>query len=74
MTYRSDDGSETEQIWNSRDGVTPFVIRSRSGKEMTHVNWQHDKPIPNHRLKHGDRFFGGPPEEPKLMIQIGDSE
>lgn len=37
MTYRSDDGTETEVVWNSRDGVTPFVIRLRSGKQATHV-------------------------------------
>jgi hypothetical protein len=71
MTYRSDDGTEEELIWNSRDGVTPFVIRLRSGKTATHVNWTNDRRIPDHQLKHGDRYFGGPPEQPKLMIQLG---
>jgi len=35
MTYRADDGTEEEQVWNSRDGVTPFVITLRSGKAAT---------------------------------------
>jgi hypothetical protein len=46
MKYASDDGSEVEWVWNSRDGVTPFVIRSRSGKEMTHVDWLLDTRLP----------------------------
>lgn len=46
MTYRSDDGTETEQVWNSRDGVTPFVITLRSGKQATHADWQHDRRMP----------------------------
>jgi hypothetical protein len=36
MYYAADDGSEGELVWNSRDGVTPFVIRLRSGAEATH--------------------------------------
>jgi hypothetical protein len=46
MTYRSDDGTESEQLWNSRDGVTPFVISLRSGKQATHVDWQADIRMP----------------------------
>lgn len=42
MEYRADDGTETEVIWNSRDGVTPFVVALPSGKAATHVNWSHD--------------------------------
>lgn len=46
MTYRADDGSETEVVWNSRDGVTPFVISLRSGKPASHVNWHLDERMP----------------------------
>jgi hypothetical protein len=46
MTYQSDDGSEREQVFNSRDGVTPFVIRLRSGKQATHINWASDERMP----------------------------
>jgi hypothetical protein len=44
MTYETKDGSVTERIWNSRDGVTPFVVYTRDGKtEMQHVRWQEDR-------------------------------
>lgn len=46
MTYRSDDGSEEETIWNSRDGVTPFVVSLRSGKQATHADWTADQRTP----------------------------
>lgn len=35
MQYFDDDGN-VEFIWNSRDGVTPFVIISRQGLEAMH--------------------------------------
>lgn len=57
MTYRADDGSEEEVIWNSRDGVTPFVITLRSGKQATHVNWAGDMYAPDHQPQQGDRIF-----------------
>jgi hypothetical protein len=46
MTYQADDGTEAEQVWNSRDGVTPFVITLRSGKQATHVAWNADVRMP----------------------------
>lgn len=57
MTYQADDGSETETIWNSRDGVTPFGLTLRSGKPARHINWQGDVYAPNHVPKPGDRIF-----------------
>jgi len=42
MQYQADDGSETEVIWNSRDGVTPFSVTLRSGKPATHIRWSED--------------------------------
>lgn len=42
MIYRADDGTEEETVWNSRDGVTPFVITLRSGKTAAHVDWHRD--------------------------------
>lgn len=42
MQYQSDDGTETEVIWNSRDGVTPFIVTLPSGKQATHVRWGED--------------------------------
>lgn len=42
MQYEADDGSETEVIWNSRDGVTPFCVTLKSGKSATHARWSED--------------------------------
>jgi len=57
MEYRSDDGTESEVVWNARDGVTPFVITLRSGKPATHVNWRSDVYAPDHHPAIGDRIF-----------------
>lgn len=57
MKYRTDDGLEEEIIWNSRDGVTPFVIPFLSGKSGTHVEWRSDRCVPDHTPQPGDRVF-----------------
>ena len=58
MKYETDDGLESEIIWNSRDGVTPFIISNRDKtKMMTHVRWSEDVCVPNHVPKPGDRIF-----------------
>jgi hypothetical protein len=57
MKYRSDDGTEEEIIWNSRDGVTPFVIILKSGKSASHVEWNNDRCVPNHVPFPGSRVF-----------------
>ena len=57
MTYEADDGSEREIVWNSRDGVTPFVISLRSGKPARHVDWHLDQQVPDHRPALGSRMF-----------------
>ncbi|MFL6138836.1 MAG: hypothetical protein ACJ74O_13685 [Frankiaceae bacterium] len=56
MTYQAIDG-ETEVIWNSRDGVTPYVIGLRSGKEARHVNWPSDRCVPDYLPPLGSRIF-----------------
>jgi hypothetical protein len=57
MKYATKDGGEVEYIWNSRDGVTPFSVRSRSGAEMTHVDWRNDRRIPDYEPQIGERIF-----------------
>lgn len=42
MQYETDDGTDGEVVWNSRDGVTPFVIRLPSGRVASHKRWQED--------------------------------
>lgn len=61
MRYASKDGSVTEKLWNSRDGVTPFTLMSKDDRvEMQHVEWKSDLYAPDHPhtgLKVGDRVF-----------------
>lgn len=58
MLYRAEDGSgEEEWIWNSRDGVTPFTITSRSGKTMSHVEWHRDQFVPGYTPQPGECIF-----------------
>jgi hypothetical protein len=56
MKYADEHGNY-ELIWNSRDGVTPFIVHLRNGNEAMHVEWQHDSYQPR-RVPHiGDRIF-----------------
>lgn len=57
MRYQTKDGFLTEILWNSRDGVTPFGIRSTDGREMTHVDWHLDRFAPGHQPAPGQRVF-----------------
>ena len=70
MLYRSKDGSEEETLWNSRDGVTPFGIESRTtGNMLYHDEWNKDKATPDFQPPSGMRVFVDSTEElvtPKL--------
>lgn len=57
MKYQTDDGTETETLWNSRDGVTPFILVSRTGKNMSHTDWHGDKCVPDFKPPSGMRVF-----------------
>lgn len=52
-----DSAGNVEFIWNSRDGVTPFCVRSRQGLEARHVDWGADQRLPKHKPRSGDRIF-----------------
>jgi len=56
MLYRDTAGNE-EWIWNSRDGVTHFIVQSRQGLESKHVEWTRDRFLPYHFPKVGERIF-----------------
>jgi len=43
MNYRCKKCNLEERLWNSRDGVTPFIIGCKCGGEMSHVNWGDDR-------------------------------
>ncbi len=57
MKYASDGGRTVEWIWNSRDGVTPFIVMSLDGIEMLHVQWSLDRYLPNYQPLPGERIF-----------------
>lgn len=63
MEYVSDDGTEKEVIWNSRDGVTPFVITLKSGKTAHHHDWSKDRCVPDFKPPKGTRMFVDMTEE-----------
>lgn len=57
MQYQDQVTGEIELIWNSRDGVTPFLVCSKKGNNSQHINWHNDMYLPRHRPKIGDRVF-----------------
>jgi hypothetical protein len=58
MKYQTMDKLETEYIWNSRDGVTPFGVKSRNTKkDLFHVDWEKDQYLPNYIPPMGSRVF-----------------
>jgi hypothetical protein len=57
MRYRDEKTGDIEIVWNSRDGVTPFVIDSPKGHAAQHVDWQLDEYAPFHVPEIGDRVF-----------------
>ena len=59
MCYRCNNCSAIENVWNSRDGVTPFMIicPNCSELEMQHVNWDRDREVAIPLLREGDLVF-----------------
>lgn len=55
MKYVDDRGNAV-WIWNSRDGVTPYVV-SIEGREFRHVEWHRDRQRPNHVPEPGEYVF-----------------
>lgn len=57
MKYTSKAG-EVEWIWNSRDGVSPFGLLSKDGKDpLSHADWHEDAFVPNFVPPVGMRIF-----------------
>lgn len=66
MTYRCQLCQRAEQIWNARDGVTPFSMscqnsgcnnQHHAGCPMQHVDWEKDKCYPEFVCHPGLRIF-----------------
>jgi hypothetical protein len=56
MLYQSTRTKHVVDIWNSRDGVTPFIVHI-DGDEYTHIAWQFDRCVPWFRPKPGQYIF-----------------
>lgn len=58
MTYRCKQCLKEEVLWNSRDGVTPYIIRCQAcGGESSHINFEKDKRELNYFPPSGSRVF-----------------
>ncbi len=71
MSYQCDGCGTQEQVWNSRDGVTPFIVRCDNCNGAAKHN---TKPIPDKRITCRDqlpltvkRVFVGAPDNPQLL-------
>ncbi len=69
MTYRCPNG-HTERVWNSRDGVTPFMMQCRYCDEDTqHVDWRADVRARHYQPVKGERIWrDGTPEEARAIV------
>jgi len=58
MLYHCSKCGHSETFWNSRDGVTPFMVSCLvCAESMQHIAWHMDKCEPEHKPKKGDRVF-----------------
>lgn len=58
LRYRAlDDPGDVEEIWNSRDGVTPYTVLLRSGRVGTHTDWTSMVHRPDYDPPPGSRVF-----------------
>lgn len=63
MQYECQDCKTLETLWNSRDGVTPFIIQCKlCDGEMHHVNFADDRCEPDLFPSKGMRVFIDLPE------------
>lgn len=71
MKYRCNQCGFHEVIWNSRDGVTPFITRCpKCGGEEQHVEWQRDKLAMEHIPHKGQRVFIDLPTSLKYPLAL----
>jgi hypothetical protein len=68
MWYQCETCGARERFWNSRDGVTPFVVtgvcKTCEG-DMKHVDWTVDRCAPDYIPNKGDGVFIDFPESLK---------
>ena len=58
MAYLCRKCNHREQIWNGRDGVSPFCVNcSKCDGTMSHVDWNKDVRDPDYCPPKGSRYF-----------------
>lgn len=58
MTYKCRKCHKTEEVYNTRDGATPFTLGCRyCDGGMVHINWNHDIQDPHFRPLRGMRVL-----------------
>ncbi len=61
MKYLCEECKQVEWIWNSRDGVTPFMARCRTcDGSIQHVEWEDDPYLPDFT----------PPPESRMFVDL----
>ena len=71
MRYESDDAATWMHIWNSRDGVTPFVCSHPvTGVEMQHVRWGNDHRVPDYEPFEGEWVFADLHPEHAMQMAV----
>lgn len=72
LVYRCQ-AQHARQIWNSRDGVTPFgtqCLQPGCQHIAYHADWKQDRYEPAHQLLPGEWFFrDGTPDEARAIVQ-----
>ena len=68
VPYRCRTCGGVEWVWNSRDGVTPFLIDCRAcAGTAAHTNWRMDEYRRDYRPQVGERIFVDTTEEDSLQ-------
>lgn len=69
MTYQCETCGAIEQLWNSRDGVTPFTVACQiCYGTMRHINWRGDIFTPEYVPQPGQRVFINVPSELRVVL------
>ncbi len=71
MWYKCEKCGKVERLWNSRDGVTPFIIGCKyCNGESAHWKWYLDRCEPNYKPTSGQRIFVDMTKEKAKEIAI----
>ena len=71
MNYRCEACGNVEKLWNSRDGVTPFMIGCpKCNGTSQHVDWNADVKDPNFKPPKGMRVFVDLTKEKSLEYNL----